>query len=140
MPWETVSLVALSFATLAVPAFSTDILGLVVEKVTGKRLNDYLKSAVWEKVRMLDTSFQVPPEKRNRLARPLARDPIDGKDQKIAILDEPVKFDCAGSCAFGTVADYLRFGQMLLNGGSIDGRRVLSPKTGCRSHQRRRRA
>jgi len=109
--------------------FSTDILGLVVEKVTGKRLNDYLKSAVWEKVRMPDTSFQVPPEKRNRLARPLSRDPIDGKDQKIAILDEAVKFDCAGSCAFGTVADYLRFGQMLLNGGSIDGRRVLSPKT-----------
>jgi CubicO group peptidase (beta-lactamase class C family) len=109
--------------------FSTDILGLVVEKITGGRLNDHLRSAVWEKVRMPDTSFEVPPDKRRRLARPLPKDPVDGKDQKIGILDKSVKFDCAGACAFGTVADYLRFGQMLLNGGSLDGRRVLSPKT-----------
>ena len=109
--------------------FSTDVLGLVIEKVTGRRLNDYLRAAVWDKVRMPDTSFEVPPQNRKRLARPLPKDPIDGKDQKIAILDDRVKFDCAGSCAFGTVGDYLRFGQMLLDGGIIDGRRVLSPKT-----------
>jgi CubicO group peptidase (beta-lactamase class C family) len=109
--------------------FSTDVLGLVIEKVSGRRLNDYLRAAVWDKVRMPDTSFEVPPQNRKRLARPLPKDPIDGKDQKIAILDERVKFDCAGSCAFGTVGDYLRFGQMLLDGGIIDGRRVLSPKT-----------
>jgi CubicO group peptidase (beta-lactamase class C family) len=109
--------------------FSTDVLGLVIEKVAGRRLNDYLRAAVWDKVRMPDTSFEVPPQDRKRLARPLPKDPIDGKDQKIAILDERVKFDCAGSCAFGTVGDYLRFGQMLLDGGIIDGRRVLSPKT-----------
>ncbi len=109
--------------------FSTDVLGLVIEKVTGRRLNDYLRAAVWDKVRMPDTSFEVPPQNRKRLARPLPKDPIDGKDQKIAILDDRVKFDCAGSCAFGTVGDYLRFGQMLLDGGMIDGRRVLSPKT-----------
>jgi CubicO group peptidase (beta-lactamase class C family) len=109
--------------------FSTDVLGLVVEKVSGKRLNDFLKAAVWDKVKMPDTSFEVPAEKRKRLARPLPKDPIDGKEQNIAILDKPVKFDCAGSCAFSTVGDYLRFGQMLLDGGAIDGRRVLSPKT-----------
>jgi CubicO group peptidase (beta-lactamase class C family) len=109
--------------------FSTDVLGLVIEKVSGKRLNDFLKAAVWDKVKMPDTSFDVPAEKRKRLARPLAKDPIDGNEQTIAILDKPVKFDCAGSCAFSTVGDYLRFGQMLLDGGIIDGRRVLSPKT-----------
>jgi CubicO group peptidase (beta-lactamase class C family) len=109
--------------------FSTDVLGLVIEKVSGARLGDYLKSAVWDKVGMPDTTFEVPAAKRNRLARPLPNDPIGGKAQRIAILDEPVKFQCAGSCAFSTVGDYLRFGQMLLDEGAIDGRRVLSPKT-----------
>ena len=109
--------------------FSTDVLGLVIEKVSGKRLNDFLKVAVWDKVGMPDTTFNVPTEKRKRLARPLPKDPISGRDQNISILDKAVKFDCAGSCAFSTVGDYLRFGQMLLNGGTIDGKRVLSPKT-----------
>ncbi|MEN3354726.1 MAG: hypothetical protein V7640_2884, partial [Betaproteobacteria bacterium] len=45
------------------------------------------------------------------------------------LLREQPKFECGGGCAFATVADYLRFGQMLLNGGVIDGKRVLSPKT-----------
>lgn len=109
--------------------FSTDVLGLVIEKVSGKRLDEYLRAAVWEKVKMPDTGFRVPPEKRKRLAQALAKDPITGKDQSIAILEQPTKFDCAGSSAFSTVGDFLRFGQMLLDGGAIDGRRVLSPKT-----------
>ena len=109
--------------------FSIDVLGLVIEKVTNQRLNDYLKTAVWDKVGMPDTTFTVPQEKRRRLARPLPKDPLTGRDQRIAILDKAVKFDCAGSCAFSTVADYLRFGQMLLNGGTLDGHRVLGPKT-----------
>jgi CubicO group peptidase (beta-lactamase class C family) len=71
----------------------------------------------------------VPAEKRSRLARPFPNDPLSGKPQRIGILDKAAKFDCAGSCAFSTVADYLRFGQMLANGGAIDGKRVLSPKT-----------
>lgn len=109
--------------------FSTDVLGLVVEKVSGQRLNDYMKSAIWDKLKMKDTTFVVPADKRARLARPLANDPLNGRPQRIAILDAPVKFDCGGSCAFSTVGDYLRFGQMLMNGGVLDGQRVLSPKT-----------
>jgi CubicO group peptidase (beta-lactamase class C family) len=110
-------------------SFSTDVLGLVIEKVTSQKLGEYLKSAVWDKVRMPDTSFELPADKRKRLARPLPNDPIDGKAQRIALLDTPAKFHCGGACAFSTVGDYLRFGQMLLDGGTIDGRRVLSPKT-----------
>jgi CubicO group peptidase (beta-lactamase class C family) len=109
--------------------FSIDVLGLVIEKVTGKRLGDYLKEAVWDKVKMPDTTFEPSADARKRLARPLAKDPITGRDQKIESLDQPVKFHCAGSCAFATMGDYLRFGQMLLDGGVIDGKRVLSPKT-----------
>ena len=109
--------------------FSIDVLGLVIEKLSGKSLGDYLQTAVWNKVGMPDTTFHVPADKRKRLARPLPKDPISGREQNIAILDKPVKFECGGSCAFGTVGDYLRFGQMLLDGGTIDGKRVLGPKT-----------
>jgi CubicO group peptidase (beta-lactamase class C family) len=109
--------------------FSTDVLGLVIEQVSGRRLGEFLRAAVWDKVGMPDTSFEVPTGKRARLARPLPQDPLTGKPQSIALLDHPPRFDCAGSCAFGTVGDYLRFGQMLLNGGALDGQRVLGPKT-----------
>ncbi len=109
--------------------FSTDVLGLVIEKVTGRKLGEVLQEAVWDKVKMPDTGFKVPAQKRGRLARPLPKDPITGKEQSIVLLDRPAKFDCAGVCAFGTVGDFLRFGQMLLDGGAIEGQRVLSPKT-----------
>ncbi len=108
--------------------FSIDVLGLVTEKVAGKRLGQHLKETVWDKVRMPDTSFEVPAAKKSRIAKALATDPISGKPQKTN-LEYVSKFDCAGSCAYATVGDYLRFGQMLLNGGAIDGKRVLSPKT-----------
>ena len=110
-------------------SLSTDVLGLVIEKVTGQTLGEYLKRAVWDRVRMPDTSFEVPEAKRIRIARPLPIDPLTGKPQRIASLEANHKFQCGGGCAFGTVGDYLRFGQMLMNGGTIDGQRILSPKT-----------
>ncbi|MDB5924689.1 MAG: penicillin-binding protein [Betaproteobacteria bacterium] len=78
---------------------------------------------------MPDTFFTVPKEKQSRLARPLPNDPITGKAQTIRLLKEQPKLECGGGCAFATAADYIRFGQMLLNGGVLDGKRVLSPKT-----------
>ena len=108
---------------------STDVLGFVVEKVSGQRLGDFLKARIWDKVGMKDTMFVVPEGQLARLAQPLPVDPISGKPQSIKILKTQSKFDCAGACAFGTVGDFLRFGQMLVNGGAIDGKRVLSPKT-----------
>jgi len=109
--------------------FSTDVLGLVVEKITGKTLGGALEERVWSKLGMRDTGFTVPAEKRGRLAQPLPNDPVTGKPQSIRILRDQPKFDCGGSCAFSTAADYIRFGQMLLNGGTLDGKRVLSPNT-----------
>lgn len=109
--------------------FSTDVLGLVVEKVTGKSLGGALDERVWSKLGMRDTTFAVPADKRARLAKALPLDPVSGKPQDIRILREQPKFDCGGSCAFSTAADYIRFGQMLLNGGALDGARILSPKT-----------
>jgi CubicO group peptidase (beta-lactamase class C family) len=108
---------------------ATDVLGVVVETITGQALGDWMKTTVWDKVGMPDTRFSVAPEKRARLAQALPLDPLTGQAQSVHIYGHEPKFHCAGACAFGTVGDYLRFGQMLLNGGVIDGARVLSPKT-----------
>lgn len=109
--------------------FSIDVLGAVVEKVTGKRLGEYLKDNVWTPLGMPDTTFAVSDAQRPRLAQAFANNPLDGKPQAVDLLTKQTKFDCGGACAYGTVNDYLRFGQMLLNGGVLEGKRILSPKT-----------
>ena len=109
--------------------FGIDVLGLIEEKIANKPLGSVLQERVWSKVVMPDTTFQVADSQRPRLAQPLPLDPITGKPQTIKILTDKVKFDCGGSCAFSTAGDYIRFGQMMLNGGSLDGKRVLGPQT-----------
>jgi CubicO group peptidase (beta-lactamase class C family) len=109
--------------------FSIDVLGVVVEKISGQPLGEYLAKNVWQPLGMNDVTFTPTQAQRARLARPFPNDPLTGKPQAITLLDTPTKFNCGGACAFGTVGDYLRFGQMLLNGGELDGKRVLSPKT-----------
>jgi CubicO group peptidase (beta-lactamase class C family) len=109
--------------------FGIDVLGIIEEKISGKSLNGVLQERVWNKVGMPNTTFDVADKDRSRLAQPLPLDPVTGKPQKIGILTEKVKFDCGGSCAFSTAGDYVRFGQMLLNGGSLDGKKVLGPQT-----------
>ncbi len=109
--------------------FGIDVLGVIEEKIAGKPLDTVLRERVWSKVGMPDTTFSVPESSRARLAQPLPVDPMNGKPQKVDILAKSVKFDCGGSCAFSTAGDYIRFGQMLLNGGSLDGKRVLGPQT-----------
>lgn len=109
--------------------FSIDVLGAVVEKVSEQRLGEYLAKNVWQPLGMDDATFAPSNAQRARLARPFANDPLTGKPQAIKLLDTPTKFDCGGACAFATVGDYVRFGQMLLNGGELDRQRVLGPKT-----------
>jgi len=109
-------------------SFSIDVLGAVVEKVSGQRLDEYLQARLWKPLRMTDTTFVLSDRIRPRIARPFANNPLDGKPQSITTIERQMKFDCAGACAMGTVGDYLRFGQMLLNGGELDGQRILSPQ------------
>ncbi len=106
---------------------SFDVLGAVVEKITGKSLGAHLAETVWQPLKMNDTTFRLTEAQRARVARPFPLNPLDGKPQAIAALDKPPTFDCGGGCAFGTMGDYIRFGQMLLNGGRLDGQQVLSP-------------
>jgi CubicO group peptidase (beta-lactamase class C family) len=109
--------------------FSIDVLGAVVEKVSEQPLGEYLAKNVWRPLGMNDATFTPTEAQRARLARPFPDDPLTGKPQAIKLLDASTKFDCGGACAYASVGDYVRFGQMLLNGGELDGKRILGPKT-----------
>ena len=110
-------------------SLSTDVLGRVVEIVAGKPLGEVLAERVYRPLKMTDTTFLVPADKRARIAQPLATHPDTGAEYKLADPTVRRKFDCGGGCAVSTAADYTRFAQMLLNRGVLDGARVLAPKT-----------
>jgi CubicO group peptidase (beta-lactamase class C family) len=109
--------------------FGLDVLGMVIERVSGQPLSRYLEDQLFKPLAMQDTGFQVPPEKTKRYAKALANDPDTGKPQFVLDLSKPLKFECGGGCAASTAGDYLRFAQMLLAGGTLEGKRVLSRKT-----------
>ena len=106
---------------------SFEVLGAVVEKITGKTLGGHLADTVWKPLKMADTTFRPTEAQMARVARPYPNNPLDGKPQAIAALQRAASFDCGGGCAFGSMADYIRFGQMLLAGGSLEGQQILSP-------------
>src|SRR6266480_2369620 len=110
-------------------SLSTDVLGRVVEVVSGKPLGTVLEERIYRPLKMTDTAFLVPAEKRGRIAQPLSTHPDTGKPFTLADPTVPRKFDCGGGCAVSTANDYARFAQMLLNRGVLDGTRVLSRKT-----------
>ena len=108
---------------------SIDVLGLVVEDISKQRLGGFLSQRLFQPLGMADTGFVVPQANRARYATPLPLDPTTNRPQQVQMgLTEP-GFDCGGGCAVSTAADYLRFAQMLLNGGQLDGQRILSRKT-----------
>ena len=108
---------------------STDVLGRVVEVVAGKPLGQVLEERIYRPLKMADTSFLVPANKRGRIAQPLPTHPETGAEYKLIDPGVPRKFDCGGGCAVSTASDYLRFAQMLLNRGQLDGARVLAART-----------
>ena len=107
---------------------SMDVLGLVIEAETAKTLGTYLSERIFTPLRMIDTGFMVPPAQTKRYARALPNDPATGKPQVAVDRTRPFKFECGGTCAVSTAADYLRFAQMLLNRGTLDDVRILSSR------------
>ena len=108
-------------------SLSHDVLGAVVEKVSGKSLDAYLRESIWSPLKMNDTGFHVSDNKKSRLARPFKLNPLNNSPQSILPIEKNLSFECGGGCALGTVPDYLKFGQMLVNGGEFNGQRILSP-------------
>ena len=108
--------------------FSIDVLGAVIEVLSGKTLGDYLKENIFDPLGMKDTGFYVPQEKLDRLA--VLYRIHDGMEpaEREAPTVKPA-FESGGGGLFSTVRDYSRFAQMLLHGGTLDGQRILGRKT-----------
>ena len=108
---------------------SIDVIGLIVEAITGENLGAFLDERLFRPLGMTDTTFQVRPEKAARLARPLPTDPDTGAAQSVPDRTQALRFECGGGGLASTALDYLRFAQMLLAGGTLGNTRILGRKT-----------
>lgn len=108
-------------------SLSFELLGAVIEKVTNTSLDTYLRQTIWNPLKMNDTGFHVPENKKSRQAYAFKLNPLNNRPQSILYLEKGLNFECGGGCSLGTVPDYLKFGQMLINGGEFNGQRILSP-------------
>jgi len=112
---------------------STDVCGLLVERISGERFDDYLRRHLFEPLGMRDTAFRVPGDKGERFAACYER----GRNKQLRLQDDPSasayltapRFLSGGSGLVSTAADYLAFCRMLRNRGELDGARILSRKT-----------
>ncbi len=110
-----------------------DVLGRLVEVISGQTFGDFLKERIFDPLGMVDTGFHVPADKINRFAANYVPKP----DKTIMQFEVPStspyitesNLDMGGSGLVGTAADYLRFAQMLVNDGELDGVRLLAPST-----------
>lgn len=108
---------------------STDILGRIIEVVSGKTLDAFLTQRILAPLQMAETAFHTGAENAGRLAEPFAADPWSGeKVQLFNMLEQPV-MQSGGGGLVSTTMDYARFCQMLLKGGSLDGVRIIGRKT-----------
>ena len=115
--------------------YNTDILGCVVEKASGKNLDEFIRARITGPLGMKDTSFFLPPEKKNRLAAvytvsngALTRAP-DGPRGQGNYVEGPRRSFAGGAGLLSTIRDYSRFLEMIRNGGSLGGARILAPRT-----------
>ncbi|MGE3577601.1 MAG: serine hydrolase domain-containing protein [Vicinamibacterales bacterium] len=117
--------------------FATDGLGVVIEKVSGMSLDQFFKTRIFDPLKMTDTSFYLPKEKAGRLAVVYAAQPgggikrADGKGSQGQgdYIDGPRVAFSSGGGLLSTASDYLKLVQVLVNGGELNGVRLLSPKT-----------
>jgi CubicO group peptidase (beta-lactamase class C family) len=112
---------------------STDVLGHLIETISGRPFPDFIRERITDRLGMRDTAFEVPPAKADRLAACYNRAPTG----ELALQDDPAKspylappiFYSGGGGLVSTGADYLKFCEMLIGGGAVGGTRLLSRKT-----------
>lgn len=140
---------------------SADIMGVVIERITGERFSDFLRKEIFEPLGMKDTAFYVPEEKMSRLAKVYETNwdavneqkAVDPQMKNCEAVEETVKmtellmreyhtdnlgirytqdvapaFESGGAGLVSTIDDYMKFAQMLLNGGSYQGKQILSKR------------
>jgi CubicO group peptidase (beta-lactamase class C family) len=109
-------------------SLAVDVQGYLVEKLSGQSLPDFMQKHIFAPLKMVDTGFYVPPEKMDRFAEFYLR-AQDGKMSKHPDWEftKPPVLPSGGGGIVSTASDYMRFCQMLLNGGTLDGQRILSP-------------
>jgi len=110
-------------------SLASDVLGRVVEAASGKRLGDFMSERLFKPLKMNDTAFWVAEAKMARLAEAFDKDPLAGIPIKLIDVSKQPANDSGGAGGLSTAGDYLRFAQMLANGGVLDGQRVLSRTT-----------
>ena len=109
-------------------SMSTDVLGRVIEVVSGESLAEFFADHIFRPLGMADTGFAATGERAARVAEP-QNDPATGSQPPMRNVTRENRWHSGGGGAVSTAADYLRFCQMLLNGGELDGVRLLAPKT-----------
>jgi CubicO group peptidase (beta-lactamase class C family) len=109
--------------------FSTDVLGLVVQAVSGQSLGSVMRQRIFDPLGMHETGYVLPPGGAARFARALPADPLGGAWLPIPPGDVAPRIEVGGAGLYSTAADYLRFAEMLRAGGALGGARVLSPAT-----------
>ena len=124
---------------------SADILGAVIEKVSGEKLSEFMKKRIFEPLGMSDTAFFVPFEKQPRLSKVYKsyavkdeKGNVTGKELELFTncnlgiqdkMDHAPAFESGGAGLCSTIDDYMKFALMLLNKGLFNGKRILQPKT-----------
>lgn len=121
-------------------SIAADIQGVIIERLTGKTLAQYMSENIFVPLKMVDTGFNIPENKRSRLASLYAAKsdgtgvelsngppPFDGLEA--VVFTDPPAMPSGGGGLLSTTADYARFAQMLLKGGEIEGQQILKPET-----------
>lgn len=108
---------------------ATDVLGALVEVVSGVSLREFLQANVLGPLEMNDTAFAVAPKHHHRIAEPFLQDPDSGAPVQLIDVTQPYPLQSGGLGLVSTALDYARFLQCLLQGGALGGHRILSPNT-----------
>jgi CubicO group peptidase (beta-lactamase class C family) len=108
---------------------ATDVLGRIIEVVSGQTLGAYLQAHIFGPLGMTETGFSVPPVHHYRIAEPFAKDPEGGVQMRVIDVREDAALESGGGGLVSTAMDYARFLQFMLNRGELDGIRLLGPRT-----------
>jgi len=128
---QTLAALPLQFQPGSVWAYSraTDVLGRLVEVVSGQGLGAFLQAEIFGPLGMVDTGFAVPPDQQHRIAEPFAHDPDGGVPMKVLEPRDLPAMEGGGGGLMSTAMDYTRFLQCLRNRGELNGVRLLGPHT-----------